>query len=202
MEWIQFIPSLIGVIVGSIMTISGAIFLEKRKEIVEVRRTLKFFYIELNDYLSDAPNYVEEVISSYKKIKQYKLGIVKDKIDVYPMVFPPQLNFLTMDNLFEKAFSELTMDQRKAIKAIKTLSKEINTRSYNIGIIKDVDNISPEEILSIAKMCSSFYYLVSRLCNEKERFTFYNESSEEIEQKGLDALGLKYDFNTLINMKA
>jgi hypothetical protein len=201
-DWFKYIFTLIGVVVGAVLTLCSAVFLDTRRRESESKMAIESFYNELADYLDDAPRYVEDVINNYKNIKRYKMRIKLNKADAYPMSFPPHISFITMDNLLEKSFSDLTMPQRKAIKSIRSLSKEIYTRSYAVIKIADIDDIEPEEVLSIAKMCSSFYYLLSRLHHEKERFIYHKYTNQEIEQQGLDALGLKYDFQSLLNLKS
>jgi hypothetical protein len=202
LDWFKYIFPLVGVVIGALLTLCSAVFLDNRRKKSESKMAIESFYTELNDYLDDAPGYVEDVINNYKNIKRYKIGIKPNKADAYPMSFPPHISFITMDNLLEKGFSDLTMNQRKAIKSIRSLSKEIYSRSYAVLKITDIDDMEPEEVLSIAKMCSSFFYLVSRLHHEKERFVYHKYSNQEIEQQGLDALGLKYDFQSLLNLKA
>lgn len=199
-EWLKYISPLLGVGLGALL----APYIEGRKASAESRKALKAFYSELEDYLQDAPTYVRNFHAGYSKAKKSEVGIITKNEEVFPLDLAPKIEFLTINNLIEKSFLQLTSDQRKAVKALVLLSTAINEKKDSLSNIRDIADLKDKKskFWSAARMSASFYYVVSRLHHEKERFVYHNETNEECCKKALDALNLSFDFKDLLQRKA
>lgn len=116
----------------------------------------------------------------------------------------PKIEFLTLDPVLNKSFLNLTTHQRKAIKALRAISLKINENAQIlVGGRKIEDFIGlKSKFWSTAKMCASFYYLISRLHYEKERFIYFNETNDERCKKALEALDLSFELSDLLKSHA
>jgi hypothetical protein len=194
-EWLKYLVPLLSVGFGAWL----ALYIEAKKARAESKKALAMFYAEIQDYLKDSPEYVRNFHSGYLKVKKIEVGQIKDE-DLFPLNLAPKIEFLSISNLIEKAFLQLTPDQRRAVKALISLSRAINERTDDLSKGRDIsyfrDNKS--KLWSAAKMSASFYYVISRLHHEKERFVFNDESNDERCKKALDALRLSAEFKELL----
>lgn len=99
---------------------------------------------------------------------------------------------------------QLTYDQRKAIRALVSLSNAINEKTDLLSKGREIPDFidKKSKFWSAARMSASFYYVVSRLHHEKERFVYHNESNDERCKKALDALNLSFEFKGLLQGNA
>ncbi|MCX2778971.1 hypothetical protein OQJ46_16480 [Microbulbifer thermotolerans] len=199
-EWLKYISPLLGVGLGAWL----APYIERRKASAESRNALKAFYSELEDYLRDAPTYVKNFHSGYAKVKKLEAGIIKNDLEFFPISLAPKIEFLTIDNVIAKSFLQLTYDQRKAIRALVSLSNAINEKTDLLSKGREIPDFidKKSKFWSAARMSASFYYVVSRLYHEKERFVYHNESNDERCKKALDALNLSFEFKGLLQGNA
>lgn len=195
-KWLKYISPLLGVGLGAWL----APYIEEKKASAQSRKALEVFYSEIEGYLQDAPIYIRNFHSGYVKVKKIESGIITKNEEFFPINLTPKIEFLTIDNVIEKSFMQLTSDQRKAIKALVLLSKAINDRTENLSKGRNISDFKDKKskFWSAARMSASFYYVVSRFHHEKERFKYQDESNDERCQKALDALNLSFEFKGLL----
>jgi len=179
-------------------------YIESRKLKSESQYMINCFYSEVEDYFIDAPSFVRNYHSGYSKVIMVETGKTTDTAGFFPIRFSPKIEFITIKPLLDKSFLELTSDQRKAIKALISLSRKINENAALLAKGRGIDDFTghKSKFWSTARMCASFYYLLSRLHHEKERFTYLEETNEEMCKKALDALELSSEFKDLLNPHA
>jgi hypothetical protein len=187
-EWLKYISPLLGVGLG----IWLAPYVEKRKSKSESKEALNIFFSELEDYLQDIPSHVRELNSSYQKIKSYEQGQAAPS----ELILAPKVEFLTINNLIEKSFFQLTHDQRKAVKAILSLSQAINKKLSSLtNVVKMSDYFNKkQDFHTVIEMTASLYFVINELYHKKERFIYLDESNEARCQKALEALKVSLDF--------
>lgn len=196
-DWLKYIFPLIGVGLGVLITP----YIDSRKSKKESKHALNCFYSELNDYKSDTHKYVSSFHEGYIKSKKTSMGVISKNVDLFPLTYYPKINFLTIEKLIEKSFLDLTKDQRKAIKALKIISDSINKNIKVLSQLKTVEEFKGSEsiFMSATNTSASFHYLVNRLSNEKNRFTYFDTTSEETCKTAMMSLGLSFDDSVFDN---
>lgn len=189
MSCTSILPSvmgLIGVGIGACI----APWVESRKRLSARKEMLNYFYLELDDLRIESERSISTICETYRKAVLAKNGKMSlQEADEYSL--PPKIEFFIIDKVSTDIFSLLTRDQRKAIRALNGIAKDMNDKvdimiSNGKKSIKDQD----EFIFKAAgySICS-FKYVAERLSNEKERFVYFPISNDEIVNKVLAAYG-------------
>ncbi|WP_157619286.1 hypothetical protein [Psychromonas aquimarina] len=195
-EWLKYVTPILGVLIGAWL----APYIESRKSKSESKHIINCFYTELEDLLKDLPQYTLKYFNVYKKVWNVELNRIKDPSDFFPVSLPSKIEFLTIGSLTEKSFLELTRDQRKAVRALKLISQGINERLAIISEKKEMNDFVANKaaLQTNTESFAIFYYLINRLCNEKERFIYTEETTEDACKKALDALNISFEFEWLV----
>jgi len=192
-EWLKYTSPLIGVAIGVFISP----YLENKKSKKESKHAIDCFYAELRDYFEDSSEYVKNFHDCYMKAKKARMGLIKGDKDLFPINFCPEITFSTIDNLVEKSFLDLTKEQRKAVKALNLLAGTINELLSSLAELKfntAKDFIDAQsKFYAATHVCSVFYYLLSRLTTESNRFVYSNDTADEISRKAMDSLGVSFE---------
>lgn len=191
LEYLKYLSPLIGVLFGALI----APYMDFRRSKKESRHALKCFRAELNDYLIDSPKYAKGFHDGYMKSKKVEMGVINKEEHLFPLYFYPKIEFLTIQNLIEKSFLDLTQDQRKAVKALKIMSDHINKSTDKLSKLRTVVDFKENkvEFCSATTTSASFYYLLSRMVLEEDRFSYFEITTEDISKKSMAALNISFD---------
>ncbi|KVX01288.1 hypothetical protein [Shewanella frigidimarina] len=150
------------------------------------------------DYEKAASSYVKNYYESYWILwKADKGQAFNDRF--HKLTLAPRLEFLSMEALLSKSLLELSSDQRMAVKALRSLADKINKNSELIGRAEREEDF----VLLIGKfranteMLASFYYLVSRMHQEAERFAYLALTNSEVVEKVNRVLGVSFEWQDL-----
>lgn len=190
-ELLKYLSPLLGVGFGALI----APYIDFMRSKKESKYAVSCFYSELFDYLEDAPEYVRAFHDCYMKSKKVEMGIIKKDEQLFPVRFYPSISFLTINNLIEKSFLDLTKDQRKAVKALNLIAISINESTDYLSKLQTIEDFkdSKSEFVSATRTSASLYYLLSRLTREKERFVYFDSSKKDICNEAMSAIGLSFD---------
>ncbi|MBS0043818.1 hypothetical protein KFE26_16165 [Shewanella sp. M16] len=193
-EWVKDLMPLAGVGLGVYLVP----YIESRKSKSESKRAIDCFYAELADYEKAASSYVKNYYESYWILWKADKG-QKFNDRFYELTLAPRLEFLSLETLLSKSLLELSSDQRMAVKALKSLADKINKNSDLIGQAKSAEDF----VLLIGKfranteMLASFYYLVSRMHHEADRFAYLDLTNSEVVKKVNGVLGISFEWEDL-----
>nr|WP_283622485.1 hypothetical protein [Alteromonas macleodii] len=176
MEFLKLLLPLIGVMLGAWLIP----YIERRKSNEEANKILKAFFIEIEDVKNDTEENIILLSDIYKKAVLLKRGLINDKEDFFPIKLPSKNTFLTYDLVLKNSLNITTPDLRKAFRAINSISDTINSAIDELPKETNAEEYRYFLIRELAEQCAIFYYLISRLHNEQERFQYLKIEDEEI----------------------
>ena len=190
-ELVKFITPLIGVGLGIFI----APYIDHKKAKRESKHAIDCFYTELEDYFEDSSKFVKNFHDCFMKSKKVEMGLITEDDKLLPISFYPKIDFLTIERVIEKSFLDLTKDQRKAVKALKLLAYQINENTEQLCQLRTITEYKSNKLnfFSATSTSSAFYYLLSRLTIERERFKYFQLSNDQVRQNVMDSLGISFD---------
>ncbi|MGY0583925.1 MAG: hypothetical protein ACW7DV_17850, partial [Paraglaciecola chathamensis] len=93
MEFLKLLTPLVGVILGVWL----APFIEKRKSNAEAQHILESFFVEIEDIKEQTERSIHFLDDLYKKTTLLKWSKISDDEDFFPIKFPRKIEFLTYD---------------------------------------------------------------------------------------------------------
>ena len=189
LEWIKYISPLIGVGIGAILVP----WIENKKANIAAKTSIENFFSEVEEWYLELDSLAKDTFETYKKAQRIESGETISDENLYPIILGKDIQFLTMEIMLEKAFIDLSFDQRKAIRAITALKESINLKlahARTLDIKSDPVSVKGKAGFMTREL-ASLYYILSRLHHEQDRFKYLGFSNDEMREKGLDALNIK-----------
>lgn len=184
---IDIIKSLVPV-VTFFLGIIFAPYVESRKEKEKIKTLKMSIFTELKDELSILERSIKLTSESIKKRK------FKPK-DFQHISLGKRFDPILLEKNIDNIYSHCNLDTRIAFKNILLLSNQIKLKYDHVSKTWNVDNDScraNEESMLFSML--SVYYVINKMIQEGDRFTFPNIPNEEIVEIAANALQIPVPF--------
>jgi hypothetical protein len=189
MDWLKYLVPLVCFAFG----VWFAPWIERRKTIAEEKEAIAYFFTEVQDYTAISKGFLKNLHECHRKITLLKVGVIREDSDFYPIILPSKVYFLSIDRVVEKAFLSTTPELRQALRSLTMIVDSLNSYTETLKKYHKKEDFDEKIIYSAAKQYAVFYYLVSRLSEEKERYKSFKLTQEEIIRSVLSALNLSFE---------
>lgn len=184
----KYISPLAGVLLGVWLVP----LVERKKSQVEADNAMKAFFIETGDLTKVSERNIKHLHDFYKKVVLLEHKKITLDEDFFPISTPSKISLLTYDWVVEKAFLKTTQDIRTALRALNLIVESLNAKIDKLPT--NLHEIDKNDIQSLAQQFAIFYYLMSRLSNEAERFSYFSDTTdEEIRKTVFCSLDTQFD---------
>lgn len=206
MEWMKYAVPVFCVVLGALL---GALFVpwiertrSKTVDKMAAEKALAGFYTEMNDVQESAKRYIENLHHAYCQTVKLKHELIARSEDFYPIFMPGTIKLLTYDWVIEKAFAAAPENVRRAIRALSPIVDAVNQRSALLHSISDKEEFNEHDLKSLAGQIAILYYISNRLSLEQGRFTYFDDTDEQIKINVFSALSLAFDETTALSKAA
>ena len=189
MDWLKYLVPFAGIAFGAWL----APWREGRKAKAEAKEAILCFFTEAQDYTAIAKDYLENMHECHRKATQRKVGMIRTDADFYPIKLPSKVYFLSIDRVISKAFHATTPELRNALRSLTMIVESVNSYSDTLKKYQQKEDFDIEIIYAASKQYAIFYYLVSRLAEEKERYKSFKLPQDQIIESVFNALNLSFE---------
>lgn len=182
---LKIIIQVISPFIGAALGVYLVPYIEKRKSTQVIDELLKCYKEELNDISVQSSKAAKDLYRSHLALEKYNRG----EIDAVEFSGFTKIDTHFLDATLEKAYTILSFDERKALKALKILINEYNTSSSIIlaRILEHRCDLSFKKALFYS---ADIYWICSRLSTASVFKYATDHSNDNEREKAFDALGI------------
>lgn len=191
--------NIIEMVTTAILSFIGGVGLERYKQKCDREKEFQNIDGVLEYYLAQGES---NLLSSHAFYKEKVLANKgrKRTPNFQHLILFPKIDSETLKSRLGKVTYGKSIDISTAINALLLLSEEIN-RSLDEckESFEKTDDNSLKQAWTLFDHYCKFHYLVTRLKNEKDRFVYFGDSSQEVAEKVASSYRLPYHIDEILN---
>ncbi|TDQ44131.1 hypothetical protein EV696_12613 [Permianibacter aggregans] len=169
--------AILGVIVGGLMAPLVASWTRR----FERKAKMSEFYTELDDLRSHSERMIIMLAHANDICAKAKKNImpIQDAEKAYSL--PSPLTFYIIEKNCPEIYSSLTIEQRRAVRAIMNIVSSLNSKLAKLSEMASKSVLDQDVSLIKAALyeACSFKYVSERLCNERDRFIYFQDKTND-----------------------
>lgn len=198
MEWSSFFGGVFAALAGVFATVLVTEWIETKKHKFESKKALSRLYIELTDLHEECEESLSVLKDTYYRTwrieKSNQLNAMWDGISI-----PKPPNTIVLESQIEKVFGDLTKEQRKGVRSILYLCRQINNSISSLIQQIDDEKIRPERVQYCMSELCALYHLSLNMKEQEGRFIEINKQPKEVQESVFKALGIDLSFQACAN---
>ena len=194
MDWSSFSGGVAAALTGVFATVLVTEWIESIKYSFESKKALACLYTELADLHEECSQSLLVLQDTYYRSWRIEKGIQVD--DMWDGISIPKApKAIILESHIEKSLGELTKDQRKGIRTILHLSKQIEISISSLMMQASDEKISSTKVKFCMSVLCALYHLSLNMRVQEGRFIKINKTPNEVQESVLRALGVDLSFN-------
>lgn len=189
MDWSSFSGGVIAALSGVFATVLVTEWIEAKKHRFESKKSLERLYIELADLQEESSDSLSKFQDTYYRAWRIEKGIQTDEM-WNGISIPKPPNTIVLESHIEKSLGDLTQAQRKSIRTILYLCREIETSISFLMQHVHEEQISTKKLESCMSILCVLYHVSLNMKEQKERYIEIDKCPNDIYESVLESLGI------------
>jgi hypothetical protein len=190
---------IIEILATAILSFIGGVGLERykqkcdrEKELQNIDGVLKYYFAQGESNLLSSHAFYKEKVLANKGLKPIP--------NFQHLILFPKIDSETLKSRLGKVAYGKSNEVSTAINALLLLSEQINRALDECReSFEKTDDNSLRQAWALFDHQCKFHYLVTRLKNEKDRFVYFGDSSQEVAEKVANSYRLPYHIDEIVN---
>lgn len=193
MDWSSFFGGVVAALTGVSATVLVTERIEAKKHEFESKKALGRLYIELADLHEECSDSLSILQDTYYRGWRIEKGIQTDAM-WDGLSTPKAPSTIVLESHIEKSLGDLTQAQRKGIRTILHLCREIETSISSLMQHIHKDKISTTKVKYCMSMLCALYHVSLNMKEQEGRYIEIDKSPKDVQESVLESLGIDLSF--------
>lgn len=189
MDCSSFFGGAVAALIGVFATVLVTEWVETKKHGFESKKALNRLYIELADLCEECEGSLSKLKDTYYRTWRIEKG---NQVDAMwnGVSIPKPPNTIVLESHIEKSFEDLTKEQRKGIRAILHLCRQVDNSITSL--IRQIDDgkISSISVKYCMSVLCALYHLSLNMKEQEGRFVEINKLPQDVQESVFKSLGI------------